>query len=87
MSNDFKATHRITFTPTNGPNGPPMDFFTWDVMLDKDDEEMGDGPAYTQEEWDGEHHATWYVTDGRWYCEGQVTPGGANGFVEVERLT
>jgi hypothetical protein len=83
-NDDFKPTHRIVFTPTNGPNGPPLEPVTWEVMFS--DEGDGEGVAYTREEWDDAASASWYVDKGHWYCEGQPTPGGANGFVEVERL-
>lgn len=71
---DFQPTHKITFTPAQGEPS------TWLVML------TDEGPAYTAEEWDDDANASWYVDDGHWYCEGQVTPGGENGEIEVERL-
>jgi hypothetical protein len=86
MANDFRPTHRITFTPTDGPSGPALEPKTWEVMLWEDDNEAGDGSAYTQEEWDETAMPAWYVTRGRWYCEGEATPGGRNGLVKVELL-
>jgi hypothetical protein len=84
MTTDFRPTHRITFTPTDGPSGPALEPKTWEVVLC--DDEDGDGPAYTQEEWDEEAMPAWYFNHGRWYCEAEVTPGGRNGLVKVELL-
>ena len=74
---DFRPTHRITFT--EGTYHAPSAVQTWTVML-------ADGAAYTEEEWAAEEHAAWTCTDGRWHCEGQASPGGVSGTVEVETL-
>ena len=80
--NDFDPTHRITFTDARGA------VTTWEVQL-------CDSEAPSREEWsswsDGDCSASWGLSrddDGvsRWYCEGQASPGGACGTVEVERL-
>ena len=69
----FAPTHRITFTPATGT---PR---AYDVCL------CDDG-AYTREEWESESSADWSVTDRGWLHQGNVTPGGANGTVEVKAL-
>lgn len=76
MSTDFHPTHRITFTGVGG------DVTTFDVML------HDEGPAYSAEEWEQATNAAWTCDpeSGEWLCEGQTTPGGANGSVEVEAL-
>jgi len=77
----WKATHRIAFTDATGS-------VTVDrVMLDtSDDLEGRDGPAYTAAEWDAAEGAAWCVDGGVWLHQGQATPGGTNGTVEVETL-
>lgn len=71
----FRATHKITFTPVSG------DVQVFDVQLEAD--EAGDGPAYTQEEWDSSSKADWERVDGSWFFQGQTTPGGQPGYVRV----
>lgn len=74
-----QPTHRITFVPAGGESSVTI------VRLH--DEGDGCRPAYTHDEWEGAYGASWGVADdGCWYCDGQVTPGGANGEVTVERL-
>ncbi len=74
-----QPTHRITFVSAGGESSVTI------VRLH--DEGDGCGPAYTHDEWQYEMNASWGVPHGgRWYCDGQVTPGGANGEVTVERL-
>lgn len=75
-------THKITFTPQGGE--PEVTF----VMLCEED------AAYDRDEWRAEEGAAWGISEhgpnvgygNGWYCEGQVTPGGQNGEVEVEAL-
>lgn len=73
MNTTFAPTHRITFTPATG------DARVYDVCL-------CDGAAYTREEWESESPADWECVDGAWRCQGNVTPGGANGTVEVTEI-
>lgn len=77
MDQAWSPTHKITFTPAKGE--PQVEY----VML-------VDGAGYTREEWDAADSAAWGIDDGPhgagWYCEGQATPGGANGEVEVEEI-
>lgn len=75
----WEPTHRIVFTRADGEISETL------VML-CEDEGDGGGPAYTEDEWDAAAHADWSVTSGEWRCKGQVTPGGANGDVEVVPL-
>lgn len=76
----WSPTHRIVFCPDGGDR----QFFA--VMLDAD-ESTGDGPAYNAGEWSSSWSAAWGVDGGRWLCEGQATPGGANGTVDVETIS
>lgn len=70
----FKATHRITFTDARGRRRQTT------VML-------VDGVGYTRGEYDSGSPADWERHDnGRWYFQGQATPGGANGTVRVVAL-
>ncbi len=81
VDGSWVPTHRITFTPQGGE--PEITF----VMLT-------DGAAYDRDEWRAEVGAAWgvgFIEDGgpngsEWRCEGQVTPGGQNGEVEIETL-
>lgn len=71
MSTAFSPTHEIIFTPDAG--APRT------ILVALTDE----GAAYTREEWESETAADWECRDGEWFCQGQATPGGANGTVEV----
>lgn len=72
----FAPTHRITFTPAGGA---PRE-----ILVCLTDE----GAAYTREEWEAETAADWERDEnGVWTCQGQATPGGANGEVEIEDLS
>lgn len=71
----FAPTHRITVTPVRGEPA------VTEVML------CDDGSAYSRAEYDNELAPSWAVDDGEWRHEGNVTPGGANGTVEVVELT
>jgi hypothetical protein len=76
MSTSFHPTHKITFTARDGER---TDFV---VML------HDEGAAYTAEEWEQAANASWSCDpdSDEWTCEGQVTPGGANGTVEVSEI-
>lgn len=74
MNTTFVATHEIIFTPVTGAPRTILVALT------------DDGAAYTREEWESETAADWECRDGEWRCQGQTTPGGANGTVEVRRL-
>jgi hypothetical protein len=70
----WTPTHEVKWTPAAGRAQ------TWKVML-------VDGVAYTREEWDGADNADLELTDeGEWRFQGQATPGGANGTVQVVHL-
>ena len=72
---NFSPTHRIVFTPVQGP------VETYEVMV------WPSGVAYTREEWDAAEAADWEVSEeGEWTCLGEATPGGANGIVKVLEL-
>lgn len=69
----FKPTHEITVTCGTD---------TTKTLV-----RLEDGVAYTREEWDQSANADWTVNDaGEWLCNGQATPGGAAGTVEVRPL-
>jgi hypothetical protein len=71
---DEQPTHEIVFTP-RGSN--PV--VTRVHLLD--------GVAYTRQELEAQESADWEVSDdGEWLCQGQATPGGANGDVEIRTL-
>lgn len=71
-----QPTHRVTFTPARGEPSVAL------VYLPEDS-----GPAYDRREWRDAQNASWSVDeDGGWYCQGQATPGGESGAVEVVRL-
>src|SRR4029077_1044282 len=79
-----QPTHRIEYRAGHNPpdTAPPTRVAL--VRLCDDggpdgSEPEGDGPAYDHDEWDATAHAAWSVTDGEWRCQGQCTPGGANG--------
>jgi len=78
---DDQPTHRIEFRCGLGAAqiaaARPHVFL---VQLDSD------GPAYERCDIEDCSNASWAVDDGHWYCEGQATPGGANGEVAVEAL-
>lgn len=76
MTTSFRPTHKITFTARDGER---TDFV---VML------HDEGAAYSREEWEQAANASWSCDpdSGEWTCEGQVTPGGANGTVEVSEI-
>ena len=71
---EWRPTHTVTFTPAGDTEG-----HTAVVQL-------FDGVAYTLPEYLDCATADWEVTDGEWRCQGQVTPGGANGTVTVVAL-
>lgn len=73
----FIPTHTITITTLDGARAI-------DVMLHAEDD--GYGPAYTREEYESETSADWELTEDGWLCQGQATPGGANGTVQVARV-
>lgn len=73
----WKATHRITFRSGFGGDGPKQVWLVW--LHDE-------GSAYTRDEWYNDDAASWGVDEGRWYCEGQATPGGQVGEVTVQTL-
>lgn len=68
-----QPTHWIQFTDACGG------WRTYLVSLDEDH-------AYTHAEWSNAIPPSWAVVDGTWLCEGQATPGGQNGVVEIETL-
>ena len=71
-----QPTHRVTFTPARGEPSVAL------VYLPE-----AEGPAYDRREWRDAQNASWSVDeDGGWYCQGQATPGGESGEVEVVRL-
>lgn len=73
---DTQPTHRITFRPAGGEARVTLVHLT------------DEGAAYDREEWEAENPADWERhADGVWRCQGQVTPGGANGTVTVEALS
>lgn len=75
-----QPTHRVTWTPATGKPCVSL------VYLD--DGRNGAGPAYSHQEWDNAEAADWAVgDDGRWYFQGQATPQGAVGEVEIRKLT
>lgn len=83
VDEDWAPTHKITFTPQGEPAQPPL--FVMFI-----EENMA---AYDRDEWRAVDSGAWYVDRSRnapngpgWYCEGNVTPGGQNGVVEVEEL-
>lgn len=77
-----QPTHRIEILLGSGAMATKhVDLVFFDV-----DRETGDGSAYTHCEYDGEFSASWVVDGGRWYCDGEETPGGANGTVTVTRV-
>lgn len=76
------ATHRIVFRSHRGEST------TWYVMF-CEEHGVGEtgGPAYSAEEWLASENASWCVDeDGNWLCEGQATPSGENGEVEVHEV-
>lgn len=80
--NEFRPTHRITWTPRNGSCE------VIDVMA-CDPADLGDPghTLYTSEEWEAADEADWHMdADGQVWHQGQATPGGANGAVTVERI-
>ncbi len=83
---EYQPTHRIEVrTGLNPPDSAPPSSVDL-VHLYSEDDDDGDGLAYTRAEWDAEDSASWEVTAGEWRCQGQVTPGGCNGTVTVTRL-
>ena len=71
---DEQPTHEIVFTSARG------EVTTTRVHL-------LDGVAYTRQELEAQESADWEVSDeGEWLCQGQATPGGANGTVEIRTL-
>ena len=75
----WTPTHKITWTPTGALPDVEM------VMLDAD--ETGAGPAYTRGEWRADARADWERDEsGVWTFQGEATPGGAVGTVEVAAL-
>lgn len=71
---DEQPTHEIVFTDARG------EVTTTRVHL-------LDGVAYTRQEIEMMDSADWEVNDdGQWLCQGQATPGGANGTVEIRTL-
>lgn len=76
--NNFKQTHKIVFTKTNGKKE------TWEVMLCEN--ESGSGPAFTKAEWELGLNPDWELTDSRWLFLGYATPGCVNGTVTIERI-
>ena len=79
-----QPTHRVTFTPIplGGPAGKPK----VDLVMLCSDGDDGTGPAYTHDEWDAEGAAAWECREDGWHFQGQTTPGGANGEVEIVAL-
>lgn len=71
---DEQPTHEIVFTNARG------EVTTTRVHL-------LDGVAYTRQEMETMDSADWEVSAaGEWRCQGQVTPGGASGTVEIRTL-
>jgi hypothetical protein len=71
---DEQPTHEIRFTDARG-----------EVRVIR--VHLCDGVAYTATELRAESSADWEVTDdGKWLCNGEVTPGGASGTVEIVTL-
>lgn len=71
---DEQPTHEIVFTDARG------EVTTTRVHL-------LDGVAYTRQEMETMDSADWEVSAaGEWRCQGQVTPGGASGTVEIRTL-
>ncbi len=83
-----QPTHRITFTPTTG--APEVFLVQLCGMAGGDiggpDPDARDGVAYTHAEIDAYDPAAWEVMGGVWTHEGQATPGGVPGVVEVVKL-
>ena len=75
----FKATHRIVFTSVNGSR----EF--WNVMLMPDNDGYRSA-AYTRAEYDCVAPSDWERDkQGRWWFQGEATPG--NGTVTVELIS
>lgn len=72
---ECQPTHEIVFTPKGGkPRVTRVCLFDGEV-------------AYTRSELEAEASAEWEINDdGEWRCQGQVTPGGANGTVEIRAI-
>lgn len=82
MSTPFRRTHQIVFRPAGGA---PDDVRVWNVYLCAG--EGGPGPAYTRPEWEARTVAAWSRGfDGNWSYQGQPTPEGRPGVVEVIAL-
>ena len=71
----YQPTHEIVFTPSGGkPRVTKVHLFDGEV-------------AYTRSEMDTEDKADWEIDEnGQWLCQGQATPGGANGTVEIREI-
>lgn len=85
VDDTWTATHRLVFTPEGAAPEAPL----YVMLLDDEDPDY-DGRAFDRSEWRDEEGGSWCVADGPhgegWYCEGNVTPGGASGSVEAEEL-
>ena len=77
---DFEPTHKVIFTRVDGQRS------TYILAFMPSDDDDRSGPAYTRREWADCEGADWSVEDGEFRFQGQVTPGGEPGEIEVIKL-